>query len=332
MTAFDLLSVLLLEGSIQAGLTGLVIVACTLLVRWRDARFAHGLLAIALLKFAIPPVFPFRLGVFTGVPVRFHVESPSGDPSTWFRLAVGVYLAGVVLVASRRVAELLTLQRLVARARRPATTSLHAFASVSGLHPAGATPRLLVSTDVAVPCAFGFFRPVIVIPEAVEERLTEEQMRAVLIHELCHLRRRDPVWNALYALSGVVWWFHPVFHLVDRLAREIREECCDEIVVREAGIHPREYAQAIVAVASGQGASSPLFASAAASRKHPLVRRIRSIARLTERGSRVSRRLGAAALIVAAVVVLPGIDLQASREPDRVIFVHGDRHHHDHRH
>jgi Zn-dependent protease with chaperone function len=41
------------------------------------------------------------------------------------------------------------------------------------------------------------------------ERLTPSQIDAVLMHELCHVRRRDNLAAALHMLVETIFWFHP---------------------------------------------------------------------------------------------------------------------------
>lgn len=97
------------------------------------------------------------------------------------------------------------------------------------------------------PGVIGFLRPVILLPQGIDERLSPEQLRAVLVHELCHARRRDNLTALFHMAVEIAFWFYPlVWWLGARIIAE-RERACDEEVLRE-GNQPRAYAEGIVIV------------------------------------------------------------------------------------
>jgi beta-lactamase regulating signal transducer with metallopeptidase domain len=65
------------------------------------------------------------------------------------------------------------------------------------------------------PGIFGVLRPVLLLPERIFERLTPEQWKAVVAHELCHVRRRDNLIGLMQMVVEAVFWFHPA-DVVDR--------------------------------------------------------------------------------------------------------------------
>lgn len=107
--------------------------------------------------------------------------------------------------------------------------------------------NLLSSASAMEPGVFGVFRPRLVLPEGVLERLNEAQLEAVIRHELCHIRRRDNLTAAIHMFVQTVFWFHPlVWWLGARLLAE-RERACDEAVLEQFD-EPRAYAQGILKV------------------------------------------------------------------------------------
>jgi uncharacterized protein (TIGR03435 family) len=124
------------------------------------------------------------------------------------------------------------------RAARPlelaAGTSVHAV-------PVLAAPALLE------PGVFGIFRPVLLLPEGILGRLTREQMRAILAHEMCHVCRRDNLTFVPHMVVEALFWFHPaVWWIGSRLIDE-RERACDEAVVQQ-GAAAGDYAEGILNV------------------------------------------------------------------------------------
>jgi beta-lactamase regulating signal transducer with metallopeptidase domain len=60
------------------------------------------------------------------------------------------------------------------------------------------------------PGLVGIFRPVILLPEGIDTRLSQTEIDAVLAHEICHLQRRDNLTAALHMLVEALFWFHPL--------------------------------------------------------------------------------------------------------------------------
>lgn len=97
------------------------------------------------------------------------------------------------------------------------------------------------------PGVVGLFRPVLLLPDGICERLTSQQLQTVLSHELSHVRRCDNLTAAIHMLVEALFWFHPlVWWLGDRLVVE-REAACDEAVI-SAGGDREAYASALLTV------------------------------------------------------------------------------------
>jgi bla regulator protein BlaR1 len=97
------------------------------------------------------------------------------------------------------------------------------------------------------PGVFGIFRPVLLLPAGIADRLEDAQLEAIIAHELCHIRRRDNLAAALHMVIQATFWFHPlVWWLGARLVEE-RELACDEDVLR-LGNQPQVYAEGILKV------------------------------------------------------------------------------------
>jgi len=104
---------------------------------------------------------------------------------------------------------------------------------------------VLSSPALLEPGIFGIFRPVLLLPEGITNRLAPEHLKAILAHELCHVRHRDNLTAALHMVVEAIFWFHPlVWWLGVRLIEE-RERACDEEVLR-LGNAPQVYAESIL--------------------------------------------------------------------------------------
>jgi len=97
------------------------------------------------------------------------------------------------------------------------------------------------------PGVFGIWKPVLLLPEGIAERLTPEQLEAILAHELRHVYRRDNLTAAIHMLVETVFWFHPAVWWIRARLVEERERACDEGVLR-SGSEPQAYAESILKV------------------------------------------------------------------------------------
>ena len=90
-------------------------------------------------------------------------------------------------------------------------------------------------------------RPVVLLPEGFAERLTPSELKAILAHELCHVRRRDNLFAAIHMIVEAVFWFYPLVWWIGSRLVEERERACDEEVL-SLGNPPDVYADAILNV------------------------------------------------------------------------------------
>jgi uncharacterized protein (TIGR03435 family) len=96
------------------------------------------------------------------------------------------------------------------------------------------------------PGVFGILKPVLLLPDGIAHRLNPEQLKAIIAHELCHIRRRDNLTAAIHMAVETVFWFHPLIWWIRIRLVEERERACDEDVLRQADRHV--YAEGILNV------------------------------------------------------------------------------------
>jgi len=103
-----------------------------------------------------------------------------------------------------------------------------------------AVPRLLSSPLIEMPFACGVMEPTIVLP-ASAEGWTDSRRRAVIFHELAHVRRRDLVGHTLGRIACALYWFHPLVWTAARHLRAESERACDDLVL-SCGARASDYA------------------------------------------------------------------------------------------
>jgi len=94
---------------------------------------------------------------------------------------------------------------------------------------------------------WGIRKPVILLPEGATSQLSDDELAAVLIHELVHLERWDNLVVLLQRVLTSLLWFYPPAWLIDRKLLEERERACDEEVLRLSQA-PETYASGILKV------------------------------------------------------------------------------------
>jgi beta-lactamase regulating signal transducer with metallopeptidase domain len=109
-------------------------------------------------------------------------------------------------------------------------------------------PVLLVRSGGAVmPATWGLFWPSVVLPAAADEWPVERR-KAVLAHELAHVKRFDCLTQALAHLTCVLFWWHPAVWYAARRLRVERERACDDLVLL-AGTPASDYAMHLLEIA-----------------------------------------------------------------------------------
>ncbi len=156
-----------------------------------------------------------------------------------------VWLVGSVLWFARSVRRLARFQRLLRHAR-PAPDHVQALAARLaarlGLRRCPSVLLLPAPLPPMIWAALG--RPCVLLPARLLERLDEDQLAALLTHELAHVRRGDHWVRRLeFVALGLFWWYPLAWWARTRLQAE-EEECCDAWVVEE--VPARSYASAIV--------------------------------------------------------------------------------------
>jgi beta-lactamase regulating signal transducer with metallopeptidase domain len=92
------------------------------------------------------------------------------------------------------------------------------------------------------------WRPIVLAPDGMAERLSDRELEAVMMHELVHVMRYDNLRDTWRMLLRCLFWFHPMIWLIDRELRAEREVICDEAVIRYNG-DARTYAAGLWKVA-----------------------------------------------------------------------------------
>ncbi|HEU4576098.1 MAG TPA: M56 family metallopeptidase [Chitinophagaceae bacterium] len=134
--------------------------------------------------------------------------------------------------------------------------------------------QIWVSGLITSPVTIGYLKPVILVPLAAIAQLTPQQLEAVLLHELAHIRRHDYFINLVIHFIQSVLYFNPfVKQFVKTIERE-REKSCDEMVM-QFQYDPYGYASALLTLEKNNYITHQM--AIAASGKNDLLHRIERI-------------------------------------------------------
>ena len=134
---------------------------------------------------------------------------------------------------------------------------------------------LLESALLKVPVVLGWLKPVILIPAGMLTRLSAAQVESILLHELAHIRRRDYLVNILQHIADTVFFYNPAVAWVSSTIRCERENCCDDIAIRETRSR-KQFVEALVSFHS-YSTSNREYALSFAEGKNQLLKRVQRI-------------------------------------------------------
>ncbi|MEZ5891751.1 MAG: peptidoglycan DD-metalloendopeptidase family protein [Parvularculaceae bacterium] len=190
-------------------------------------------------------------------------------------------------------------------------------------------PRYVFSHIVNSVCVYGFFRPVVVLPFNLLDRISIDDAALMGAHEMAHVKRGDVFLFALCSVAKAVFWFNPFMHRICARAALAAEQGADALVLAR-GVDRRQYAQCFVQGLRLAAGARPGFAGALVPSFTPFDKRSRR-ARLDailsgkapESTLNMKSRLmlGAGAAIAAALAVAQAAVVVAPPEPKEALPV-----------
>jgi uncharacterized protein (TIGR03435 family) len=247
------------QSTLFAAVAGTLTLAC----RANRAQVRYWLWFSASIKFMIPMTGLMALGgyiqstrpakpvVMPAVSVAMvQVAEPFPEPSAWpggpFRPAPedrvmptvwAIWLIGFAAIIVMRIGMWRRVQQIlrsgmpceIPHVTMPATVEVRAVAGP------------------LEPGVVGWRKPVLLIPSDITVQLSPQQLRAIVMHEMSHIRRHDNLTSAIHMLVEAVFWFHPLVWWIGTRLVDERERACDEEVLR-LGNEPVAYAEGILQV------------------------------------------------------------------------------------
>jgi uncharacterized protein YjbI with pentapeptide repeats len=231
-------------------------------------------------------------------------------------------------VLARAMAGLGQLWRIARRCRQMTAAPVLSLAAELARELGVTRPVLLLhgllDGPPAMPMTWGFRRPIVLLPTGFAG-WPEHRQRAVLLHELAHVKRGDWLAQMLAQVTCAVYWFHPLAWWAAGRLRVESERACDDRVL-SAGVRASDYATQLLEVVRTMKATRVSLRAAVMMAQRPLIEeRLRAI--LDGRRSRCTlpRRACALAVAGAGALLLPiaAIRVAAKTPPARMLATPG---------
>lgn len=275
----------------QGALIAMIAAIVLRLLANRSAESRYTVSVAAMLLMLVAPVITFMFYAQTGhatlkllriisnsVKASAHsgVQSATLAAATtsWTQWIVLAWIFGVLICSIRLIAGW-TMSRSLTKAGTSAVPSeiQQSFNEVMERLAMTTPVRLLASLRIDTPVAIGWLRPVVLLPLTAITGLDEAQLRAVLAHELAHIRRHDFLVNLLQRGVESILFYHPAVWWLSARIRSEREHCCDDLAVQISG-NRLVYAEALIELERVRTAAPELAVAATGGNLTQRIRRV----------------------------------------------------------
>lgn len=224
---------------------------------------------------------------------------------------VGIWLAGLFIFYLRLAGSYWYIQRLKTRNLFPPSDDWDIkINELAHKLQIKRIIRIAQSTTIQIPIVIGHLKPIILLPIGLMSSLPYNQVEAILLHELAHIKRNDYLVNLVKSIVEIVFFYHPVLWWVSSKIDEEREHCCDDLTIQlssnESSLQDALLTlQKINTNSKGTLSDKPSYIAAALFRnKHQLLKRIKRMK--TQNFSKQSKFNGLTAtfILLISLVVL----------------------------
>jgi beta-lactamase regulating signal transducer with metallopeptidase domain len=242
--------------------------------------------------------------------VNAVASTPSGAPAAESRAEqptgmlwlVEAWFLGVLLLSLRTAGGLLVIARMRRKEIKPVAQALYekcvALQLKMGL---GRVIQYCECFRLEAPAVLGWVRPVVLLPAKALTGLSEDQIEAVIAHELAHIRRLDCFVNLFQIAAETLLFYHPAVWWASQRIRAERENCCDDEALAVCG-DVLNYARALALMEEWRAAPSLLMAA----NRSPLAQRVVRLLGLEGAGGRIRMAGLAVGFACLAGAVLAG--------------------------
>lgn len=241
-------------------------------------------------------------------------DTPVNTPAAIAAAFAMVYLAIAILLLAKLAFEPIVLRRLTRASHDLTHGAWRALLDETQAEMCVTERvRLVQATRDVMPLTFGTLAPTIVLP-ASAGTWTDDRRRAVLLHELAHIARRDCFVQRLTAVASALYWPHPGVWWAARRLRVERELACDDRVLA-AGEGAREYAGHLLELAHSLGSAPAPATALGMARPRQLESRLLAVLDAARNRTAIRKGGRTIAVVLALVILVPLAAVRASIVP-----------------
>ena len=168
---------------------------------------------------------------------------------TWQAVVFGLWLVGVLVISVLLIQRMLFVKGLIIQSEPSDERLAQMLNQCRRQVGIGRNIELRLSNNISGPAVCGLFKPVILMPAALDGKLSPDKLRAVLIHELAHIQRGDLWINLVQTILQIIYFYNPFVWIANAVVRSTREQAVDEMVLVALGEEARSYSNTLIDIA-----------------------------------------------------------------------------------
>jgi len=267
-------------------------------------------------------IAPAKAGFTTETSEATQGDETIGVPPFGESIAVlvaAIWVAGGAILLTRLVLSGFVLSYVASKSKRLTCGKVHdEFLILRKRLGIRRDVQILQSDRRTVPMTWGVLKARVLLPSD-SDSWDDERLRAVLLHELAHVKRCDSLMHLLVQITCTLHWFNPLVWIAAWRIRVERERACDDVVLN-SGVKPSDYAEHLLGIATGYvGRQLAGLSAVAMATKGRLEGRLLSMLDGTLSRRELSLGAVASSILVTVSIVLPLAMIQAADNSQDVV-------------
>lgn len=289
----------------------------------RKYQFAVAAIVAGFVWFLVTFVYYFNSSSVSGIALFNQTISESNSLLNVFLLSASIAYLGLLIFPSYRLfRNWKFVQTIKKNGLQKADLNYRLFVNkISAQLDITKKVFVYVSNMVTSPVTVGYLKPIILLPVAALSSLSTQQVEAILLHELSHIRRYDYLVNFIISIISTFLYFNPFVKHFVRVIEEERENCCDQLVL-QYGYDKVGYASALLTLEK-LSTSRHALALGAAGKNH-LLNRIEKIVGMEKKTSFGRNQFAGLLAALFCIVVFNSILIIKDKEKNNSLYASVD--------
>lgn len=251
-----------------------------------DAKFKYNILKINLIYYFIPSIiyFVFKF-TFLRNNITYCIDTPyfssisrEINNSTFIRnVIVIVWLFGCLIFVLHNLFAYIKFRKIINKYSMPILDGYiyDEYTALIKSMKIKSKIKLMKNSIIKTPMVVGNYNLLLIIPYNME---SEKAIRAVLMHELTHINRKDLLLKKFQFIIKCIYWYNPLVFMLDALLDDWCEISCDENIVKYLDYNERkDYGYAILSIVKNSQFKKAKFARTLCSEKSYIKTRLLSV-------------------------------------------------------